>query len=250
VAALVSSSTANALRKSQTFAWVIRFCFAASLVLIALSLGRWGAAEVRGHFEQVFLLTSLGLGWLIVSSHLFPWLGLCIADDVLERQNPAALVALCGPVLSIALLYIGGSVGEGPSYWNNIFSAGLGSFGFFLLWVLLECFGRVSASIAEERDLASGIRLCGFFLAVGVMLGRAVAGDWHSESDTVRDFLQDGWPAAALCVSALCVERLARPNRKCPARPWFSYGLEPASVYVAIATAWLYHLGRWEGMPL
>jgi hypothetical protein len=250
VTALVSSSNAKALQKSQTFAWVIRFCFATSVLLIASGLWRWGAVEVRGHFDQVFLLTLLGLGWLSVSAHLFPWLGLCIADDVLERRNPAALIALCGAVLAIALVYIGGSLGEGLSYWNNIFSAGLGTLGFFLIWFLLELFGRVSASVAEERDLASGLRLCGFLPAIGLMIGRAVAGDWHSESATVHDFLQDGWPAAALCLFALGVEWLTRPSRKRPFRPWFGYGLGPAFVYVAIAAAWLYHLGRWEGMPV
>ena len=249
MAALGSSSFAEALRKSKRFAWVTRFCFGASLLLIASGLWRWGAVEVRGHLDQVFWLSLLGLVWLLVSSRLFSWLGLSIADDVIERRNPAALAGLCGAILALALIYVGGSLGEGPSYWNNIFSAGLGTFGFFLLWFLLELIGRISESIAEERDLASGIRLCGFLLAAGLMLGRAVAGDWHSESATVHDFLDDGWPAAALGLFALGVEWLTRPNRKSPVRPWFSYGLGPAFLYVAIATASNYHLGRWEGMP-
>jgi uncharacterized membrane protein YjfL (UPF0719 family) len=250
VADLGSSSLAEALRKSKTFAWVTRFCFGSSVLLIASALWRRGAVEVRGHLDQVFWLSLLGLVWLIVFSRLFSWLGLSIADDVIERRNPAALAALCGAILALALIYIGGSLGEGPSYWNNIFSAGLGTFVFFPLWFLLELFGRISESIAEERDLASGIRLCGFLLAEGLMLGRAVAGDWHSESATVHDFAQDGWPAAALTFLALSVEWLARPNRESPVRPWFRYGLGPAFLYVAIATAWIYHLGRWEGMPL
>lgn len=220
------------------------------MLLIAAGLWRWGAVEVRGHLDQVLLLTLLGFGWLLVSSHFFPWLGLSIADDVIERRNPAALVASGGATLAVSLIYVGGSLGEGPSYWNNIFSAGLGTFGFFLLWFLLELFGRVSASIAEERDLASGVRLCGFLLAASLMLGRAVAGDWHSESATVHDFLQDGWPAVAVCLFALGIERLARPSQKCPLRPWLSHGLVPAALYVVIAIAWIYHLGRWEGMPL
>jgi hypothetical protein len=249
VDALGSSGFAEALRKSKSFAWVTRFCFCGSLLLIASGLWHWGAAEVRGRLDQVFWLSLLGWGWLRVFSRLFSWLGLSIADDVIERRNPAALPALCGAALSLAILYVCGSLGEGPSYWNNIFSAGLGTFGFFLLWFLLELFGRVSASIAEERDLASGARLCGFLLAVGLMLGRAAAGAWHSESATVHDFFQDGWPAAVLCLFALGVESLARPNRESPFRPWFSYGLFPAAFYIAIAIVWIYQLGRWEGMP-
>ncbi len=213
---------------------------------MALGLWHWGAVEVRGHLDQVFPLTLLGCGWLLISSRLFSWLGLSVADDVIERRNRGALVGFCGAFLALTLIYVGGSLGEGPSYWNNIFSAGLGTIGFFLLWFLLELHGRVSESIAEERDLASGIRLSGFLLATGLILGRAVAGDWHSESATVHDLLRDGWPAAALCLFAVSAEWLVRPNRKTPFRPWVSCGLVPAVGYIAIATAWIYHLGRWE----
>lgn len=181
--------------------------------------------------------------------HLFSWLGLSVGDDVVERRNSAALAALCGGMLGVALTYAGGNLGEGPSYWNNIFSAGLGTLGLFILWLLLETIGNVSVSIAEERDLASGIRLGGFLVAVGLILGRAVAGNWHSESATVRDFIHDGWPAAALCLLACVAEWFARPTRKRPAPAWFKSGLLPAAIYVGFSTAWLCHLGRWEGMP-
>jgi hypothetical protein len=197
VAAFGSSTFAEALSKSKAFAWLTRFCFGASVLLIASGLWRWGAVEVRGHLDQVFWLSLLGLLWLFVFSRLFSWLGLSIADDAIERRNPAALAGLCGGILALALIYTGGSLGEGPSYWNNIFSAGLGTLGFLLLWFLLEILGHVSASIAEERDFASGIRVGGFLSSTGLILGRAVAGDWHSGSATVHDFLHDGWPAVA-----------------------------------------------------
>ena len=163
-------------------------CYSASVALIAGALWKWGAVEVRGHSGEVFFLTFLGIIWLIVSLHIFPWFGLCIADDVIERRNLAALIALLGATLAVATLYAAGNLGEGPSYWNNIFSAALGTTGFFGLWFVLELGGHVSVSIAEERDLASGVRFGGFVLAVGLILGRAVAGDWHSESATVRDY--------------------------------------------------------------
>ena len=247
--ALASSAFEKALRKSKTFARATWFCFGVSLLLIASGLWRFGAVEVRGHWDQVCWLSFLGLGWLLVFSRLFSWLGLSIADDVIERRNPAALPAACGAALALAILYVGGSLGEGPSYWNNIFSAGLGTFGFFLLWFLLELFGHVSASISEERDLASGIRVCGFLLSAGLILGRAVAGDWHSESAAVHDFMLDGWPAAPLCFFAVVIERLARPSQKCPFQPLVSHGVVPAAFYAVVAIAWIYRLGRWEGMP-
>ena len=118
-----------------------------------------------------------------------------------------------------------------------------------MLWILFEIGGRVSVSIAEERDFASGIRLCGLLLAAGLILGRAVAGDWHSESATLHDFIRDGWPAAVLCLIATTLEWFVRPSRKRPFPSGRSYGLVPGLIYVAVATIWVCHLGRWEGMP-
>ena len=217
--------------------------------MVAVALHLWGAAEVRANPGDVFFLTFVGTVWLLLATKLFSWLGLSFRDDAVERRNIAALTALCGAVPAVALTYIGGSQGEGPSYWNNVFSASLGTVGLLGVWLLLELGAKVSVSIAEERDFASGLRMCGFLLAIGLVLGRAAAGDWHSESATVRDFIRDGWPATILWVIALVIERLLRPSRRRPFPAWPSCGLLPALFYLALAAAWLWHLGAWEGMP-
>ena len=240
---------ANPIRKKATFGWLVRLSFLAGVGIIAIGLWLWGAMEVRGHFKEVFLLTMLGFGWLVVSVHLFPWLGLSIGDDVIERENPAALVALCGGALAVAAIYTGGSLGEGPSYWNNIFSAGIGTAGFFMLWIIFEVASRASVGVAEERDFPSGIRLGGFLLSLGLMLGRALAGNWHSQAETVHDFLRDGWPAGALCILAAVIEWFIRPTRQRPFPRWAKNGLLPALVYLGGAVGWVCYLGRWEGMP-
>ena len=229
--------------------WVFGFCVALSLTMIAVALHRWGAAEVRTHVSEILLLTGGGAVWLILATKLFPWLGLSVHDDAVERRNVAALVALSGAILAVAIIYAGGSLGEGPSYLNNLFSATLGTTGWLVLWVLLELGSNVSKSIAEERDLASGLRLCAFLVAVALVLGRAVAGDWHSETATLHDFVRDGWPAAPLCGIALIIERFARPSRRRPFPAWSSYGLLPALLYLSLATNWLCHIGLWEGKP-
>ena len=229
--------------------WAFGFCVAASLIMVAFTLHLWGAAEVRANASDVFFLTFVGAVWLVLATKLFSWLGLSFRDDAVERRNIAVLTALCGAVPAVALTYIGGSLGEGPSYWNNVFSASLGTVGLLGVWLLLELGAKVSVSIAEERDFASGLRMCGFLLAIGLVLGRAAAGDWHSESATVRDFIRDGWPATILWVIALVIERLLRPSRRRPFPAWPSCGLLPALFYLALAAAWLWHLGAWEGMP-
>ena len=59
---------------------------------------------------------------------------------------------------------------------------------------------------------------------------------------------QGGWPAVAICVLAIPIERFARPSRQRPFPAWTRYGLIPGLVYLALAGAWLWHLGSWEGM--
>ncbi len=233
----------------NTLRFAFGVCIAASLIAVAAALHLWGAAVIRANPGELFFLTFAAAVWLLLATKLFPWLGLSFHDDVIERNNVAALIALCGALVALALIYAGGSIGEGPSYLNNVFSAGLGTVGLLVLWTLLELCAKVSVSITEERDLASGLRLAGLLFATGLILGRAVAGDWHSEEATIRDFVHDGWPVIILWGMALLIERFAQPNRRCPIPPWPSFGLIPALLFLTAAGAWLLHLGAWEGMP-
>jgi hypothetical protein len=223
-------------------------CFCGSLLFVVGALHCWGAAEIRADFGEVIFLTLACGVWLALATKLFAWFGLSLRDDAMERRNDASLAALCGALVSAAMLYAGGSVGEGPSYMNNVFSVGLAALGFFSLWMTLEIGTSVSMAIAEERDVASGIRLAAFLLSIALVLGRAVAGDWHSASATVRDFFNDGWFAVLICALAVPLEHFARPNRTHPFRAWAVYGLLPGLFYLALAAGWVWHLGVWEGM--
>lgn len=222
---------------------------AAGLLLIAVALYFWGAKEVRDDPAEVFVLTVAGGFALTVAGGLFSWFGISVAADVGERGNGAALVALAGAIFSMAIMYAGGSLGEGPSYWNNYFAGGLAILSWFLLWFLLELGGRISVSISEERDLATGCRMAGWFLAEGLILGRAVAGDWHSIAATVHDWAVDGWPALPLLATAVAIERWLRPSRSRPFPAWFGAGLLPGMGYLVVALVWLWVKGAWEGMP-
>jgi hypothetical protein len=224
-------------------------CAAASLMMVACALHFWGAAEIRAEPREVCFLTLVCAGWLWVATRLFMFLGLSYWDDVLGQKNISALIALCGAITALTIIYAGGSIGEGPSYSNNAFSVGLATAAFFALWFLIELGAKISVSITEERDLASGLRFCGFALSISFVLGRAVAGTWHSELSTIRDFIHDGWPAVILGAIALVIERFVRPSRRCPFPNWKLCGLFPALAYMGLAGAWLCHLGSWEGMP-
>ena len=118
--------------------WLFVACAAACLTMMAVALHLWGAVEVRANPGEVIFLCFVGVFWLILATGLFSWFGLSYRDDVAERRNAAALVALCGALTASALVYTGGSLGEGPSYLNNFFSAGLAMAGLFALWIVLS----------------------------------------------------------------------------------------------------------------
>jgi len=223
--------------------------FVVNLFLVAVLMHRWGAAEVRADGFAVGFLTVAAAVWLGLGLWLFPWLGLSSRIDLLEQRNAAALPALGGALTAAALIYAGGSMGEGPDYWENVFSAAWAFAGWAFLWVVLELGTGVSRSVTEERNPASGLRLGGWLLATGLVQARAVAGNWHSMADTVHDWLHNGWPAAILCLLALPLEKLTRPSRTCPDPAWPVHGLLPALMYLGLAGGWLWHLGPWEGMP-
>lgn len=228
--------------------WAFYLCAVAALTLVAVTLEFWGAAEIRATVTEVFFLTFVAAVWLILMAKLFPWFGLSLRDDAVERKNLSALIALCGAVLALGIIYAGANIGEGPSFTNNFFCDAIGTASFLLLWFVIELFGKVSRSIAEDRDLATGLRTCGLFLAFGLIMGRALAGDWHSEAATVRDFIRDGWPAVILLLLAVTVEPFTRPNRRRAFPPWPVFGLLPAAIYISLAVVWLWHLGPWEGL--
>ena len=245
---MASASVREACPTLKPLWWSVG-CFTFSLVLVAAALWFWGAVEVRGDIGSVAGLTLVGAVWLAVSQWLVSWLGLSFRDDVLERKNRAAMLALGGANISIAIAFAAGNLGEGPSYSENIFSAALSTGALLALWFMLELGGRVSCAIAEERDVASGMRLGGLLLCWALILGRAVTGNWHSAAATIHDFVRDGWPALLLCLVALPVELLLQPSRQRPFPACPACGLVPVQCYVAGTVLWLWHLGRWEGMP-
>src|SRR5690242_3305488 len=101
--------------------WPFYFCAVAALILVAVTLEFWGAAEIRATVSEVCFLTFVAAVWLILATKLFPWMGLSLRDDAVERKNLSALIVLCGGVLAIGIIYSGANIGEGPSFTNNFF---------------------------------------------------------------------------------------------------------------------------------
>jgi hypothetical protein len=211
--------------------------------------GSWAAKEIRDNIAYRLLVMAMGGATLTISAMVISCLGISLRGDAFERRNFAAVLVWSGAIAGILLIYTGASVGEGPSFWENVFSTAIGIATWLALWLTLELAAGVSRSVAEERDTASGLRMAGFLAAEGLILGRALAGSWHSAAGTLADFARFGWLALALAALAIAMEFRLRPSPACPLPSWRTHGVPAAVLYVALAAAWVLRLGWWEGAP-
>jgi len=215
------------------------------LTLLYLVLRRWSADDVRNSETYLTLYMLAGAAWVGLGAHLFKFLGISPRDDAVERQNLAAAFATAGALAGITFCFAGANIGNGPGWWVVIFSAGLSTGVFFLLWALVEKFTGVSESVTVERNGGSGLRLGGFLVGAGLILGRAVAGDWVSAEATIRDFALVVWPVLPLTWAAAIIERISPLDASAPAEgtpaAWFI-----ASLFVAVPCFYVF---VWQGMP-
>ena len=211
--------------------------------MLWLVLRTASAHDVRDDPTYLFMYLVLGAAWVGVWIRLLAMTGVSRRDDVVERSNSSAALAVAGAMLGITLCYAGGNIGDGPGWWVVVFSAGLSTVAFFAAWMVLETVSGVSDVVTVDRDASGGLRLAGFLVACGLILGRGVAGDWVSGEATVRDFALAAWPVIVLVVVAAIVERLARPTAASPHPALMPFGIFPALLYIAGAAYQVMRLG-------
>jgi hypothetical protein len=199
--------------------------------------------DVRDDPRYLTFYLVLGAAWVGVWIRWLAVTGISTRDDVVERSNGSAALAVTGALFGITLAYAGGNVGNGPGWWVVVFSAALATLALFGAWILLETLTGVSDIVTVDRDPSAGFRLGGFLIACGLILGRSVAGDWVSAEATVRDFAAAAWPVIVLVIAAAIVERVARPTPETPRPSLVAYGFIPSVFYVAGAMYQVMRLG-------
>jgi hypothetical protein len=205
--------------------------------LLFIVLKTWASFDVVDDPRYVFMYLVLGLAWLRLAALAFPFVGLSVRDDVLERGNGAALTTAIGGLVAVTLCYAGANIGNGPGWWVVVFSAALATGTLLLAWLALGQITGAADAVTIDRDPAAGLRLGAFLVASGLVLGRAVAGDWASAAATVADFLVVIPALVPMLIVAVVVERLARPTPQRPHAPFVPLGVAPATLYVVIALA-------------
>jgi len=213
----------------------------AVVVLVVLML--WSSFDVRDDLRYLFMYGAMGATWLAASVRVQSYLGLSARDDVVERRNLSAGVAVSGALVGTTLCFSGANIGDGPGWLVVVLAAALSTGGLMLAWLVLEWLTGISETITVERDLAAGIRLAGLLVALGLILGRAVAGDFTTVDRMLADFRDGIWLVPVLLAVATAFERLARPTPAAPQAPPVALGVLPALIYLTAALAYVSHAG-------
>jgi len=207
-------------------------------------LTRWAdPLYVVGNLDYQLLFLSGGTAWLWVVAAVSPLLGISVTDDAIERSNPAAACVACGSILGVMAIYAWSNVGSGPTIATTLLPALAGTVTWLALWFAVELISRPSEAIAVDRDLPSGIRHAGMLIAMGLILGRAVAGDWTSWHSTFTDMLLLGWPVVFLPVGSAAIHLFLRPSTVRPQPSIAGAGVVPAVLFLVMSVGYVVSLG-------
>ncbi len=212
-----------------------------ALLFAILKIG--ASDDVRNAPAYLLMYTVLGLAWLRLFELNMAYAGLSVRDDVIERGNRAAQPAAMGALVAATLCYAGGNIGDGPGWWVVVFSSGLATLTLAAAWLGLDRLTAISDAVTIDRDPAAGLRLGAWLVACGIVLGRAVAGDWIAPDFTVVDYARFLPAVAGLVVIAMVVEPAARPTPVRPRAPMAVFGVGVSLVYLGAAVAYVAMFG-------
>jgi hypothetical protein len=224
--------------------WIVGMMPVGCCALLLAVLCNWADREVRndGALQAAFVIAW---GCVVIWTQVGAWLlGLDVLEHGVEGRNPAAVWAGAGLMLGATLAAAGANVGQGPTEATTLGPMFLAVGGLMTFWGAFSMITRSVAAVTVERDQPSGLRTAALVVALGLILGRSVAGDWVSVGSTLRDFWQQGLkPAATLIAVAAVIEFLERPSTRRPVTSFARSGVAVAILYLGFAAAWLWHLG-------
>jgi uncharacterized membrane protein YjfL (UPF0719 family) len=209
-------------------------------------LRHWADKQVQANTIYQLMFVLLGIAWTGISACGMFLLGVRIRADAIERRNTASALAAGGALLGQLLCYAGANIGGGETIWSTIIPALLATLVWFFLWLVAELLGQFSDAIALERDAASGLRLAGMLIGTGLILGRAMAGDFHSPEETLYDFVHQGWPATLVVFAGIFLHLIFKPRRGNAKPNVVLFGLLPFLLTVIGPAIYVAALGGWN----
>lgn len=187
--------------------WVLGLAPLAPLGVIFLVLRVWASADVRDAPQYIFMYMAMGVPWLGFAVAGLEWLGISFRDDALGERNFAAALVVAATMLGHGAIYAGANIGNGPGWWTVVIAAGIGSAAWFTLWFAVEWLCGTAEDVTVDRDVPAGLRLGGYAIGMGILLGRGAAGDWTSLTQTVIEFAA-AWPVLPLTLIVIAAEKI------------------------------------------
>ena len=214
-----------------------------SLAAIYFVLTTWASFDVVDSAFYVVGYLSLGLIWISISSRvLSSFADIRLQQDVRDRNNLAAAVAIGGLQVGSAVAYAGGNIGDGPGFHVVVFSALLSTLTVYGAAWVMALVSDGEERISVDHDLGAAIRLAGVAIAAGIVAGRGAAGDWVSAEATLVDFVVVTWPVVLIVMAGVIMERRSPPS-------YASNNLVESSLFAAVALAlagaYVSSLGPW-----
>jgi len=203
----------------------------ASIAGVFIVLVTAASFDVREAPPYLAMYTVLGAAWIFLAAQLMALFGISLRDDAVERRNPAAAILIMAAMAGQAALYAGGNIGDGPGWWIVVMATLVASGVWFVLWWIVELSCGVSEEVTVGRNLPMAIRLGGYMLAIGLLCGRGVAGDWVSFGNMIAEF-GDAWALLPLTLAAIGIEWALRGGKM---RKSVGTAIAIGALYVAAA---------------
>jgi len=221
----------------------ILVALAVSAGVIVFVLRQWASFDVVDAPFYIVGYMALGLVWITLAAGLLArFTDIRFQQDVRERNNFAAAVAIGGMLIGNAIAYAGGNIGDGPGFYVVIFAALLSTFAVYAAVWLVAQTSDGEERITIDHDVGAAVRLGAVAIGVGIIAGRGAAGDWISVQATLRDFVAVAWPALLFVVAAIVHERATPPTY---AGDGFLRSAIFATLFIGTATAYVAAYGSW-----
>ena len=138
------------------------------LVLIFCILKFLASFDVVNSVFFIIFYILLGYAWMYGSLMLTTlFFDLNWTDDSVYLNNKAALAAVIGEFFTIAFIYAGANVGDGPGWWCVIFAGLLGLAAWIILGFIIHLSTGIFERITVDRDMGCGVCFLIYLLASG-----------------------------------------------------------------------------------
>ena len=215
----------------------------ASISIILCVLLRWASFDVVDSEFYIIGYLNFGIAWISLSAgFLGIFTDIRFQQDVRDRNNLAAAIAIGGLLIGSAIAYAGANIGDGPGFHVVIFSAFLSTVTVYGAAWALAGFSDGEERISVDHDIGAAMRLAALVISVGIISGRSVAGNWISVDETIHDFMEMAWPVLPLCIAAILCEKTTPPNYSGVGQ---AQSIALGLGYIGAAIAYVATLGSW-----